>query len=53
MDGKEFDMDAPPQIINGTIMVPARLVFEKLGAAVRYDSISSFMTIDYDPYQTK
>ncbi len=53
MDGVEFYMDAAPQIIDGTIMVPVRLVFEKLGAAVSYDSISSFMTIDYDPYQTK
>lgn len=53
MDGEEFYMDAAPQIINGTIMVPVRLVFEKLGAAISYDSISSVMTIDYDPYQTK
>lgn len=53
VDGEEFNMDAAPQIINGTIMVPVRLVFEKLGAAVSYDSISSLMTIDYDPYQTK
>lgn len=53
MDGKEFDLDVAPQIINGTIMVPVRLVFEKLGAAVSYDSLSSSMTIDYDPYQTK
>jgi len=53
MDGEEFDMDAAPHIISGTIMVPVRLVFEKLGAAVRYDSISSLVTIDYDPYQTK
>jgi len=53
MNGVEFHMDAAPQIINGTIMVPVRLVFEKLGAAVSYDSISSVMTIDYDPYQAK
>lgn len=53
IDGEEFDLDVAPQIINHTLMVPVRLVFEKLGAAVSYDSISSLMTIDYDPYQTK
>ncbi|HYE69232.1 MAG TPA: stalk domain-containing protein, partial [Anaerovoracaceae bacterium] len=53
MDGEEFDLDVAPQIINGTIMVPVRLVFEKLGAEVSFDSITSLMTIDYDPYRTK
>lgn len=53
IDDEEFYMDAAPQVINGTIMVPARLVFEKLGAAVSYDSIASVITIAYDPYQTK
>ena len=53
MDGKEFCMDAAPQIINGTAMVPARMVFEKLGAAVDYNAISSVVTIAYDPYQAK
>jgi hypothetical protein len=53
MDGEEFRMDAAPQIINGTVMVPARLVFEKLGASVNYDSASDVMTIAYDPYQAK
>ncbi len=53
MDGEEFRMDAAPQKINGTIMVPARLVFEKLGASVNYDSASDVMTIAYDPYQAK
>ncbi len=53
MDGEEFRMDAAPQKINGTVMAPARLVFEKLGASVNYDSVSDVVTIAYDPYQAK
>jgi hypothetical protein len=53
MDGEEFRMEAAPQTIAGTVMVPARLVFEKLGASVDYDSVSDIVTIAYDPYQSK
>jgi hypothetical protein len=53
MDGEEFCMEAAPQKLNGEIMVPSRLVFEKLGASVNYDSIADVVIIAYDPYQAK
>lgn len=50
IDGEEFTFDVAPQIINGKIMIPAWMAFEKLGATLRYDDATSEVTISYDPY---
>ena len=50
IDGEEFTFDVAPQMMNGKTMVPARTVFEKLGATVKYDNATCEVTISYDPY---
>ena len=38
LDGKPLTFDVPPQIINGSTMVPMRKIFEALGASVTWDA---------------
>lgn len=38
LDNQLLQFDVPPQIINGRTMVPMRVIFEKLGAEVSWDS---------------
>lgn len=38
LDNQPLQFDVPPQIINGRTMVPMRVIFEKLGAEVTWDS---------------
>jgi len=38
IDGREINFDQPPAMINGTVMVPMRGVFEELGAEVKWNS---------------
>ena len=38
LNGERVEFDVPPQIINGSTMVPMRAVFEALGAQVHWVS---------------
>ena len=40
-----YSIDTPPQIINGTTMVPLRIVSEKLGGVVNWDNSTKTATI--------
>ncbi|MDQ0194504.1 N-acetylmuramoyl-L-alanine amidase family protein [Paenibacillus wynnii] len=48
LDGKELVIsnDAQVQIVNGTVMVPLRLVAEQLGYAVKWDNVTKTATIE-------
>jgi N-acetylmuramoyl-L-alanine amidase len=48
LDGKELVIppDAQVQTINGSVMVPLRLVAEQLGYAVKWDSVNKLVTIE-------
>ena len=37
VNGREFETDVPPQLINGRVMVPARFIAEPLGAEIKWD----------------
>lgn len=41
LDNQPLQFDVPPQIINGRTMVPMRVIFEKLGATVSWDSATN------------
>ncbi|MCL2125712.1 MAG: copper amine oxidase N-terminal domain-containing protein [Oscillospiraceae bacterium] len=43
----KFD-EAEPEIVNGSTFVPAKLVFEAMGAEVGFDSESKTVTVDMD-----
>lgn len=45
VNGKEITPNVPPQMINGTVMVPVRFVSEALGAKVEWDSINNAVII--------
>ncbi len=45
VNGKEVIPNVPPQIINGTVMVPVRFVSEALGAKVEWDSTRNAVII--------
>ncbi len=45
LNGRALQSDAPPIVANGRIMLPARAVFEALGASVRYDARTNQITI--------
>lgn len=44
LDGKRINFDAAPQLINGSTMVPMRVIFEKLGASVEWDNETRSIT---------
>ncbi len=50
IDGDIFTFDVPPQLIDGVFMVPVRTAFEKLGAKVTYNEITSEVTVSFDPH---
>lgn len=43
-DGRELELDAAPQIVNDTTLVPMRAVFEAFGAKVKWDSDTQSVT---------
>jgi len=45
VDGQTVSSDMPPVILNNSTLVPARLVFEKLGAKVEWDAKKQLVTI--------
>jgi len=47
VNDKEVNSDVPPQMINGRIMVPIRVVSESLGAEVKWDETTQSVHIDY------
>ena len=38
VNGEKIHSEVPPQIINGTTLVPLRVIFEALGATVEWDN---------------
>ena len=54
LDGQLLDFDVPPQIINDRTLVPMRVIFEALGASVKWDNDTKTVTADflthYGPY---
>ena len=44
LDGKNLSFDVPPQIINGRTLVPLRVIFEALGASVRWSDLTQTVT---------
>jgi len=49
VNGTFSNLDAVPQLINGTTMVPVRFISEQLGAAVRWNGDVQSVTIVYLP----
>ena len=47
VNGEEILMDVPPQIVNGTTMMPLRFIMEELGAEVQWDGPTQKVTITY------
>lgn len=52
LDNQPLQFDVAPQIIDGRTMVPARVIFEKLGATVNWDSATNTAhAYNYDVYK--
>lgn len=45
VDGKAVAIDAPPRIVDGRTLVPARFLAESLGATVTWDAATGVVTI--------
>jgi hypothetical protein len=45
VNGNAISSDVPPQIINGSTMVPVRVISEALGASVSWDSSTQTVTL--------
>ena len=45
LDGSPMTFAVPPQIINGSTMVPMRAIFDALGATVRWDGTTRTVLI--------
>lgn len=45
VNGREIQVDVPPQLVNGRTMVPIRWVAEALGARVDWDQANNLVTI--------
>jgi hypothetical protein len=45
VDGRQIELDTAPVIVGGRVLVPARGVFEALGATVTYDEATREVTI--------
>ena len=43
-DGQAVTFDTPPQLVNGSVMVPMRKIFETIGAEVNWDSETKTVT---------
>lgn len=48
VNGKTVQTDTPPIIENGRTLIPARAVFEDLGATVSWEPLTKCVTIRYD-----
>lgn len=48
LDGKKVSCDVPPCIIDSRTLIPARAIFEELGAEVSWNEKKRIVTIDYD-----
>jgi len=46
INGKQIQSDVAPQMINGRVFVPVRLVSENLGANVKWDNVNNSVIID-------
>lgn len=44
--GAAIDFDVKPAVIGGRLMIPARAVFEKMGATVTWDAVSKSLTVN-------
>jgi|GEM_PF-4095031 len=51
VNGKEVVSEVPPQIIDGTTLIPARGLAEALGANVQWDGNSQTVTVQTAPYR--
>nr|WP_275984109.1 DL-endopeptidase inhibitor IseA family protein [Paenibacillus hamazuiensis] len=50
VDGKEVQTEAPPQIIDGSTMIPARGLAEALGARVEWDEANKAVVVTSEAY---
>lgn len=48
VDGEVLKTDVPPSIVDGRTMVPMRVIFEKLGAAISWDPVAQKVTAEKD-----
>lgn len=48
LDGTELEFDVPPTMINNRIMVPMRVIFEALGAEIKWDEKTKTVTATKD-----
>ncbi|MCK9479009.1 MAG: copper amine oxidase N-terminal domain-containing protein [Firmicutes bacterium] len=48
LNSRRLNFDVPPQIINGSTMVPLRVIFEAFGANVEWDDATSTVTATRD-----
>ncbi|WP_085113690.1 copper amine oxidase N-terminal domain-containing protein [Thermoanaerobacterium sp. PSU-2] len=46
INGQQVSTDVPPQIVNGTTLVPIRVISESLGAKVNWDGDTQTVTVD-------
>lgn len=53
LDGSELTFDVPPQIIDGRTLVPLRVIFEAMGAAVDWDTDTRTVTAVNDDTTVK
>ncbi|MCD1258710.1 copper amine oxidase N-terminal domain-containing protein [Paenibacillus athensensis] len=52
VDDQTLDLPAPPELANGTTMVPIRFISENFGAKVSYDAATSQITITGSKQET-
>ncbi|MBC7339293.1 MAG: copper amine oxidase N-terminal domain-containing protein [Firmicutes bacterium] len=45
VNGREIQLDVPPQLVNGRVMVPMRWVAEALGAGVEWDEMAQAVRV--------
>lgn len=50
INGQQVYTDVPPQIVNGTTLVPIRIISETLGAKVNWDGNTQTVTVDMPQY---
>ncbi|ADL70142.1 copper amine oxidase domain protein [Thermoanaerobacterium thermosaccharolyticum DSM 571] len=50
INGQQVYTDVPPQIVNGTTLVPIRVISETLGAKVNWDGNTQTVTVDMPQY---
>jgi hypothetical protein len=52
VDGRIVHSEVPPQIVDGSTLIPARALAEALGAEVNWDEANQTVTIKSDAYRT-